>query len=254
MATKFTGFVARIGHKTGNGSRGPWHLYSVKLEKEDGEEYKDWITLGFRDEPPPIQEGEYITLEANTDDQGRLVFVEGSAKKPKNPPVRKSRSASGGGQSKPGYSGGAGKGRGGVGGGYQPRVRDGSGVNDRTNPEDAKRMSYANSRSAAIEVVGLLLEHKALPVSGATGKAAEAKRFVEVLAAIDKLTVEFYNDGMELRKLATVADAGVVSVAPDAELPTEQKKHDIDEDQSPDEDADTSDTSDEEQDTDESAF
>lgn len=225
--TTFTGFVARIGHKTGNGSRGPWNLYSVKIEKEDGEEYKDWISLGFRDEPPSIKEGEYITLEAEQDDKGRYTYVDGTARKPKNPPARKARAGSNGGgaggQNRQGYRGGNG------GGGFRGGQKfDGTGIQNRSNPEDVKRMSYANARSAAIEVIALLLEHKALPVSAASGKAAEAKRFDEVLKAIDKLTVEYYHDGVELRKLNTVADAGTVNVAPDAELPAEQKTHDID--------------------------
>lgn len=223
--TQYAGFVAKIGHKSGNGKRGPWNLYSVKLEKEDGSEHP-WISLGFRDDPPPFKEGEYITVEANPNDRGDLAYVEGSGKKPKNPPARAAKQSSSRGSGASSGNGGFRKGGNG-GGGYKA---DGTGISNRTNPEDAKRMSYANARSSAIEVIGLLIANKALPLSAGTAKAGEAKRFDEVLKAIDKLTVEYYNDGMSLRKLETVADAGVVNTAPDGQIPSEPVKHAIDED------------------------
>lgn len=214
---KFAGFIVRISEKHGKMNKKPyraWHLYSLKLQKPSGEEYDQWVSLGFRDEPTiqelPISEGDFVELEANEDDRGNWKVVEGSAKKTKAPP-RPTASASGPSRS----SGSTGSSEQGPKYGY------------RTDPEDAKRITWSNARDHAIQVVALLLLNKALPLSGATGKAAEAKRFDEVKAAIDKITVELYNDSMSLRKLETVGDT-VPDTKPDAALPSEKVGHDID--------------------------
>ena len=67
----------------------------------------------------------------------------------------------------------------------------------------------------------LLLQHDALPVSGAKGKAGESKRFEQVQDFVNKLTVQFYHDVETLRLLDSVADAGDVEVAARGELPEE---------------------------------
>ncbi len=239
MAT-YTGFVQRIGHKQSQpGAKRAWNLYSVLLEKEDGTTHP-WISLGFMDEPPKIKEGDYITLQADNDDQNRLVFVKGTSSKPKNPPARaaKKPAAQGGG----GSNGGGYRGKGGS--GYSGGNKfDGTGIQNRSNPEDVKRMSYANARDHALVLLNILLENKALPLTGAAGKAGEAKRFDEIKAAADKLTVELFNDGMTLRKLETVSDAGKVDVAPDGGIPEEPKKHDIDSEGDSGSDGDSDDAS-----------
>jgi len=43
-------------------------------------------------------------------------------------------------------------------------------------------------------------------MSVAESKPGVAKRFDEILAAVDKLTVQYFNDTMTLRRLQTVAD------------------------------------------------
>lgn len=218
---KFAGFIVRISEKHGKMTRKPykpWHLYSLKLQQPNGQEYEQWVSLGFRDEPTiqdlPISEGDFVELEANEDDRGNWKVVEGSAKKTKAPTARPT--------ARPTASSGASRSSGST-GNTEPGPRYGY----RTDPEDAKRITWSNARDHAIQVVGLLLLNKALPLSGATGKAAEAKRFDEVKAAIDKLTVELYNDSMSLRKLDTVSDT-VPDTKPDAALPSEKVGHAMD--------------------------
>jgi hypothetical protein len=93
--------------------------------------------------------------------------------------------------------------------------------NRQTHPEDAQRMTYAAARTAALEMVSVLLQNNALPVSAASNKAGSAKRFDEIAAAVDKLTVKFYHDGLSLRILDTVADTEP-STAPKSDLPSEE--------------------------------
>lgn len=213
MSQEFKGFVARINKKEGRGKKGPWTLYSAKLEKEDGTEYDEWLSLGF--DAPKFKEGDYVKLTAEKDDRGYLKVSD--AKVSKNPPARAKKGGSSGGAS--GSTGGGGD------------------FNRQTNPEDAKRMTYANARTAAIELTDLLLRQEALPITGAKTKAAEAKRFDEIVAAVDKLTVKFFNDGISLRLLETVADT-VPDTKPDGELPPKTDKPEGDENGN-DEDADT---------------
>jgi hypothetical protein len=209
MSQEFKGFVVKLTEKRSPPeSKRKWILYSVKLEKRDGTEYEDWVSLGFDD--PGLKEGDYVAFQASQEN-GRWRADPKTIQKSKNPPARASRgSASAGSQSGP-----AGTSSASVGGGNR---FDGTGIQNRTNPEDARRMAYANARSAAIEVARLLIETKGLPFTKADTKAGEAKRFDEITAGIDKLTVKFFNDGVSLRLLETVADTAP-STAPDGELP-----------------------------------
>lgn len=189
---EFKGFVGKINEKSGQGSRGPWTLYSTKIAKPDGTEYPQWITFGF--DAPTVKEGDYVKIETEKDDRNNEKVV--SVKKLKNPPERKAveKKSSGGFR--------------GNGGGNK---FDGSGIQNRSNPADVERMSYANARDHAIKVVELLLAQNALPLSKTATKAGEAKRFSEITAMIDKLTVQFQKDGVSLRLLETVADGRAVA-------------------------------------------
>jgi hypothetical protein len=96
-----------------------------------------------------------------------------------------------------------------------------------------------HSQEMAICAAGVLLTHNALPMSGAAFKAGEAKRFSEITAMIDKLTVKFYNDAATGRLLETVADT-VIDTAPDAPLPASKKKEAAGKDPTVDDDLDSS--------------
>ncbi len=206
---KYEGFVAKINTKSGNGKRGPWTLYTVKVEKADGTEYPDWVRLGF--DEPPIKEGDYVSFEVETDDGGVKRYVKNTLRKPKNAPARKAKQSAqngGNGGSRGGYKGGNG------GGGNR---FDGTGIQNQANPKDAQRMGICASRTAAIETVALLLSANGLPLTAAKTKAGEAARFEEITAAIDKLTVRYYGDTTSDRLLETVQDEKATEAkAPDA--------------------------------------
>lgn len=177
------GYVKRISTKTGTGKRGVWTLYSGIIEKDDGTE-SGWISFGF--EKPPFAEGSYISLETETTDRG-LNLVQGSAKV-LTPPAKPAAAP----PTAAGSSGATSKGA----GNYVDR-------ND--------SIVYQSSRKDSLALVALLLEHDALPISASTAKAGQAKRFEEIKAYVDKLTVEFFNDVQTGRIFQSVVDAGAAA-------------------------------------------
>jgi hypothetical protein len=211
---EFKGFVGRINTKSGDG----WTLYSAKIQKADGSEYKEWVSFGFEEqfEAFNVKEGDYVKIETqNIKGNERAQTV----KKLKNPPEKPApvERNSGGNSGFKGNKGG--------------KKFDGSGIQNRTNPVDVERMSYANARDAAIKVVALLLSEKALPLSKADTKAGEQKRFAEITAMIDKLTVQFQKDGVSLRVLESVADSRVAAKEP-APLPDDsEEEEELDEEE-----------------------
>lgn len=194
--TEFRGFVVKINTKTGQGKRGPWTLYSVKLEGEDGVELKDWLSYGF--DKPKFKEGDFIKLEAEKNDKGYLQVDIDSVKVAKNPPARA----------------GKGGGNGGGGGDSSHGNYKGGGVD------------YNSAVARSIELVDLLIKHDALTLSAAKGAGGIEKRRAEIEAVVDKYTVKLYNDIKSLRLLETVADAGVIDKSPDGELPPEGGEED----------------------------
>lgn len=183
------GFVQKINSKSGTNRNGkPYTLSSMKLSDKDGNELPGWYQFGF--EKPSCKEGDYVKLEA-TPKGNNWEIVKGSVKVSKNPPAapRKERQEAG-------ASGGS-----------------------KDYGQTQKNIHYQNSRTAAIEVIGLLLENDALPMSAAKSKAGQSARFDEILSSVNKLTVQYFNDLETFRLFDTVADAGVVSTAGDGELP-----------------------------------
>ena len=171
----YKGFVKKINTKTGQGKRGPWTAYSIKLEKDDGTEYEEWISCGF--DAPKASEGDYVVIETQKNERGYETAA--SIKRLKNPPSRTvGNSAAGGG---PGQA---------------------------TGDNRQNSIIYQSSRKDAVSIIQVLLENDALPLSAATTKAGAARRYEEVIALVNKLTVQFYNDVNTLRLLDSVQDAG----------------------------------------------
>lgn len=206
---KFQGFVNKLTTKSGVGKRGPWTLYSFILELEDGSE-SPWVSFGF--EKPPFAEGEFISFETDEKDN-RHNYKKGSGSKPANPPQRAKARTSNGGAVANGNTAGAKTGTG----------AQGTTASSAASADRQTSIVMQHSQEMAISAVGVLLAHNALPMSGAASKAGEAKRFSEITAMMDKLTVKFYNDAATGRLLDTVADA-VIDTAPDAPLPISKKK------------------------------
>jgi hypothetical protein len=189
--SEFRGFVIKINTKTGQGKRGPWTAYSLKLEGEDGVEIKEWLSYGFT--APKFKEGDYVKLNAEKDDKGYLKIDVDSVKVAKNPPAR------------------AGKG----GGGDAPQ----SGGSSRGNYSKGG-VDWNSAVARSIELVDLLIKHDALTLSAAKGAGGIEKRRVEIEAMVDKYSVKLYNDVITLRLLETVADTKA-DTKPDGELPAE---------------------------------
>ena len=71
-------------------------------------------------------------------------------------------------------------------------------------------------------MVAVLLEHNGLPISGAKSKAGEAQRYEEITEAVDKLTVQYFNDLESFRLFDRVADAGDIDTGADGALPDDE--------------------------------
>ena len=199
------GFVEKLNTKSGQSARGPWTLYSLRLQDKSGEMLPGWYSCGFT--APACKEGDYVKLDATAKGDNWEV-VDGSIKVSKNPPAKPAAPQGGGGARKGSYGGGAKT-------TTSALFGDIGGYN---TEDDIRRMSYSAARSTAVDVVALLLEAGAIPLVKATAKAGKAKNFDLVTAAVDKLTVEYFFDAASGRKLETVADTEV-DTAGDGELP-----------------------------------
>lgn len=215
MADKYEGFVSIINElKSKPGANRAWTAYSFKIEDVQGKESDTWFNFGF--DKPPFVVGDYIKFEGQENDRGYLEYIKGSGERVKNPPARA------GGRPAASPSSGADK---------QPTNRD-----DRTTQRNTANSSESvgadrqtqivmqHSQEMAVQLTELLLKHDALPISSAQTKAGEAKRFAEITAAVDKLTVRLYQDVVTARLLETVTDTGIVSTAPDGPLPDAPKE------------------------------
>lgn len=178
----FKGFVKKINAKSGVGLKGkPWTVYSIKLEREDGVEEEKWISAGF--EKPNFKEGDFVAIEAKENDKGYLNVV--GYQQLKNPPARSASVSS-------------------------PAATKGASGHVKATSGTQTSIHYQSARKDAIEVLKLLQSQDALPLSAAKTKAGEAKRFEELMALVDKLTVQFFYDAETHRLLDTVADAGKI--------------------------------------------
>jgi hypothetical protein len=94
----------------------------------------------------------------------------------------------------------------------------------RTQPSGDRNSSivYQSSRKDAIELLRLMFDNDALPISAAKTAAGKASRYEELKALTNKLAVEFFYDVITLRNLDRVQDAGAEAPAPDG-LPEEDE-------------------------------
>lgn len=206
----FKGFVAAISSKSGKSSKGKaWTAYSAKIEKEDGTEYDKWISFGF--DEPPIKKGDYVKITTETSDKGYENVVD--LKKLKNAPARLGKSGATASSANVGSS------------------------------STQQSIHYQNSRNLAASVLAILNENGALPLTKAKDKSGEVKRYEEIMAILDKLTVRFFYDAETLRLLTSVADEGKPTAA-DGELPED----DDGEDESAEDDSDDSEDDEDEED------
>lgn len=206
--SKYQGFVSKIFQKHSKpGAKKAWTATNFKIEKDNGDEYEEFFSFGF--DEPPFKEGDYIAFDAE-EINGYITYTRGSGSRVKNPPAR-----AGAKQPKAAQQS------------TMSQVRSNVGV-DRvaapapTGADRQTQIVLQHSQEVATRVVVALIEAEALPMSAASTKAGEAKRFAEIMATIDKFTVKYYNDVVTARLLETVADT-VIDTSADGPLPDVKK-------------------------------
>ena len=175
------GYLKKLATKTGSGKRGPWTAYSGKMEKADGTEYQEWISFGF--DKPNVQEGGYYKITTDKDAKG---YEKVSKIEAAEPPKKAHQAAT-------------------------------QAVRGTPTSSTQEFIHYQSARSNALAFVELAVKLDALPLIQTKGKAGEAKRFDEIQALVDKLTVQFFYDTNTLRLLSSVEDAGAAEAAKDEE-------------------------------------
>lgn len=184
---QFTGEIKKINSRSGKGKKPPyrsWTAYSLIVAQENGEE-SGWLNAGF--EAPPFNEGDYVTVTTETGAKGYEDIKE--IVKAERPAQSKANTGASGEVSEEGIA------------------------------DKQTQIVLQHSQEMAIAEVALLIANNALPLSAATNKGGTAKRFEEIHAAINKLTVERFFDVVTGRLLETVADAGEVDLSADAQVP-----------------------------------
>lgn len=181
-----TGYIGKVFTKTGSSSKGPWALDNILMKDDQGNDI-GWFGNGLRkqaDVAPAFKEGDYVSFHWEENDKGyKNVKGEVEVKTPPAPAAAP------------------------VGASVAPAANTNHGMN------------YGNARNCAIQLVEVLLANDALPITKTQSAANRAVRYEEVMAAVDKLTVKFFNDGATYRLLETVADEGVVDTSGDGDLP-----------------------------------
>lgn len=209
MSNEVIGFISRVGEQTGDGAKGEWKKYSFQIMDENGTVSKEWYKGGFlkkATDPVPVAEGNKVKFSYTVNDYGNQ--VDKGSLQVKNDvvaPVKKEAS-------KPSYA---------------PRKTAEAKKSDMfgdiggyNTEDDIRRMALSNASTRAIELAALLLDNDALPVTTAkASKAVNAKRYEEVLAYVDKLTVKLFYDAATTRLLDNIEDEGEVDLAPRGELP-----------------------------------
>ncbi len=189
----FQGYVAKALRKDGTQKNGKaWFKFNVKLVLDSGQE-SPWISFPFN-KSIPFAEGQYVSFDAVADEKGYFNVVEGTGAFP-TPPAAAAPAAAANSTAK-----------GNTGPSYPEQ-----------QAQKNQHIVYQSSRKDALEFVALALANDALPLLGTKGKAAEAKRYEEVLDIVNKLTVQFFHDVTTLRLLESVADAG--SIDTESETP-----------------------------------
>lgn len=165
------GTVKKLNSKTGTSKRGKWELFSMIMENDDGSE-SGWISLGF--DKPSFGEGQYAEYTTEAGPKG-LDLTSFTKKEKPQAPVQSNQAVAQG---------------------------------PRSNVTTQDSIVYQSSRKDAIALVALLLENDGLPMSASAAKAGQAKRFEEITAMVDKITVQYVRDVQTGRVLQQVVDAG----------------------------------------------
>lgn len=187
--TEVVAYVTGIEEKSGVSKQGKnYTVYNVYGRGKDGEE----VRIGWGFNAPTFQEG--VWLKTRVEQNGKYLNYKGAAFEVApgaEPAISAAAQSAPTGQARGNQSG-----------------RDGYWAEkERRDIEETQpRIQYQSARKDAIQVVAILSQQDALPISKASSKAGEAKRYEQIMEIVDKLTVRFNEDTLTLRRLETVAD------------------------------------------------
>jgi len=181
VSETISGYVRKINTKQGVGKRGPWTLYSVKLTNEDGSaEREPWYSAGFT--LPAFAEGDYIAVSVTPGKKEGYFDLDARSVRKATPPAKQEAK-------------------------QQASAAPAAAKMPATDKDN--RIAYQAARNAAIELVDLQIRSGGLPLPK---KAPDI--YAVVRAAVDKETVQFFNDVTSMRLLETVADGGALEEPP----------------------------------------
>lgn len=204
MSNNRTGYVHFINKKEGRGKRGPYTLYSMLMADMGTMKVREneWISLGFKE--PPFTKGDCIKIEVK-EENGRVDYIDGTVKYNKKAPEYKPEQTNSTGGSK-----------------KAPTISELFGeIGGFHTEDDIKRISMNSAQADAINLLATLTANDALPITKAKSKDGVAKRYEEVMAILDKLTVRLFYDRATCRLLETVQDEAEfdTSAPEDQQLP-----------------------------------
>lgn len=181
--TIIEGYLTEVDSKTGQNRSGrPYTVYR-------GEIAGTWYSFGF--EKPPVSRGDYVRAEiGQVKGYDQVVRSERltapSTAQPALASMQQGLAAAA--ENSPSSPGGT----------HYSRSRD---------PKQTS-IHYQNSRNCALDLIALLISQDALPISATKSPAGKAKRYEEIMALVDKITVQYFYDAETLRNLDRVQDAG----------------------------------------------
>jgi len=206
MSEHFQGQVAKIYTREGKTSSGKaWKSYSFKLKG---------VNPFFRLKgEPKFAEGDFIQFDADVIDDNASQVVEGSGSK-WEPPAKQEVAKEEAKATKPAAANKSSF-------NTEKELREKYWADKETRDIEftQPRINFQAARNAAISVVQVLSDQKALPISTADNKGGAAKRYEQIVDIVNKLTVQFYFDTDTLRLLTSVQDAGTIKVSNPGELP-----------------------------------
>ena len=175
--TTVTGTVTRTNSREFNGRKGPFTMYSFQTDQDD-----DWIGCGTKQ--PPFNEGDNITFAWEFNNKGYKTLVDGSVVKLQQAAAPSAGKPAGGRVSRDDYW-------------RNKEARDIEIVEP--------RITLSASRTAAIQVIGLALQHDAIVF----GNAAKGAKLGIILDAIDEVTGRYYQQSMGdiIEDMADAAEA-----------------------------------------------
>jgi hypothetical protein len=173
------GYLTETDAKAGTTKKGrPYTSYRGQIQGT-------WYSFGF--DKPPVAKGDYVRAEiGDVNGYQQILRSERIDPPTAQPPIKTM-----------------------TGIGAPTPAAPATGFRDRNDS-----IVYQSSRKDAIALVELLIAQNALPVSEAKTKAGVSKRFEEIMALVDKITVQYYYDVNTLRNLERVQDAGAEGPAP----------------------------------------